>query len=184
MTYYTVKGLVKRGLPILILTCFIAVLVGQILSAEEQILVKYPAILIMVPVLMKIGGDTGGMLGARLSSALHLGFSVSLRKSPVVRNSFIAAAIVGLISTIFACVIVWFIDIYSGRYIPFYTLFVVGIFVYTLNLFIVYLTTVVLSLASHKYGLDPDDTVIPLVASLGDLSGVVGIFIAIVVLSL
>ena len=35
-----------------------------------------------------------------------------------------------------------------------------------------------IAFASHRFGIDPDDTVIPLIASLGDLVGVMGIFVA------
>lgn len=184
MTFYTVGGLIKRGLPILVITCFMAVAVGQILAAEETILIKYPALLIMTPVLMKIGGDTGGMLGCRLSSAFHLGFTGNIKNSPVIKNSLIAAVIVGFASTVFVCLVVWAIEIYSGRNTPVTMLFIVGMVVYAIDFFIVYSITVMLSFASHKYGLDPDDAVIPIIASLGDLAGVSGIFISIVILSL
>ncbi|MBW6496489.1 MAG: class II fructose-bisphosphate aldolase, partial [Burkholderiaceae bacterium] len=36
-------------------------------------LISMPVLLIMIPALIKIGGDTGSMLGARLSSAFHMG---------------------------------------------------------------------------------------------------------------
>ena len=182
MTYYTIGGLVKRGLPILILTCFMAVIVGQILGREEDILVSYPTLLIMLPVVMKIGGDTGSMFGARLSSAFHLGFSNKIRHNPVVRNNMIAVMIIGLVSSLFVCAAARLIDIYRGFDTPFAMIFAVSLCVYLLDVFFVYTMTVALSFASHRYGLDPDDTVIPVIASLGDLAGVVGVFIAAVLM--
>lgn len=94
--YYTVTGIIQRGLPVLLITCVMGIIVGQILNSREKSLISMPAILILIPSLIKIGGDTGSMLGARLSSAFHMGLGDNLRSNPVVRNSVIAASIVGL----------------------------------------------------------------------------------------
>jgi len=72
MTYYTIKGLVKGSLPVLFLTCFMAIIVGLLLRYQENVLIEYPTLLILMPVLLKIGGDTGSMLGSRLSSRFTL----------------------------------------------------------------------------------------------------------------
>lgn len=40
----------------------------------------------------------------------------------------------------------------------------------------------IISFASYKYGLDPDDTVIPVIATLGDIVGVAGILMALNIL--
>jgi len=184
MTYYTINGLIKRGLPILIITCFLAVGVGQIMGAEEHILVSWPTLLIMLPVLMKIGGDTGSMFGARLSSAFHLGFSNNIKDNPVIRNNLIAVLIIGFVSIVFVCIVAFLIDFYRGGHTPVLLLITVSACVYLIDVVFVYTMTIALSFISHRYGLDPDDTVIPIIASLGDLSGVVGVFIAVLLLYL
>jgi len=184
MSYYTVKGLVKGSLPVLFLTCFMAIIVGLLLRYQEDILIEYPTLLILMPVLLKIGGDTGSMLGSRLSSAFHLGLSRSIRNNPVVRNSVIAAIIVAVISSIFISLSVYAFNYLLGYGTSFLLIFGISLIVVLLDIFIVYATAVALSFLSHQRGIDPDDIVIPIVASLGDIVGVVGIMISIVIFGL
>ncbi len=182
MTYYKTKKLILRALPILIFTCFLSVLSGQILGLEEDILKKWPLFLILIPSLLKIGGDTGCMMGARLSSALHFGISKKIKNNPVVINNFIATLIIGFVSFLFVSIIVWIFCLFfnSKNIVPFKYILFCSSCVYILDIILVYITTIILSFLCHKYGYDPDDIVIPLTASLGDIAGVLGILISIV----
>ncbi|MFI5383005.1 MAG: magnesium transporter [Methanosarcina thermophila] len=155
-----------------------SILVGQILNSREESLISMPAILILIPSLIKIGGDTGSMLGARLSSALHMGLGDNLRSNPVVRNSVIAASIVGFISSISVSILVFLASNLFGFGMPLLTLLQISLIAVAIELAVVYSATVAIAFASHRFGIDPDDTVIPFIASLGDLVGVAGILIA------
>ena len=137
-----------------------------------------PAILILIPALIKIGGDTGSILGARLSSAFHMGLGDRIFRNPVVHNSVIAASIVGFVSSISVSVLVYFASKFMGFGMPFMTLLKISLIAVVIELIVVYSATVAIAFASHRFGIDPDDTVIPIIASLGDLVGVMGIFIA------
>jgi len=155
-----------------------SILVGQILNSREESLISMPAILILIPSLIKIGGDTGSMLRARLSSALHMGLGDNLRSNPVVRNSVIAASIVGFISSISVSILVFLASSLFGFGMPLLTLLQISLIAVAIELAVVYSATVAIAFASHRFGIDPDDTVIPFIASLGDLVGVAGILIA------
>jgi mgtE-like transporter len=154
------------------------IIVGQILNTRENSLLSMPAILILIPSLIKIGGDTGSMLGARLSSAFHMGLGDRIYRNPVVHNSVIAAAIVGFVSSISVSVLVFFASKFMGFGMPFLTLLEISLIAVVIELTVVYSATIAIAFASHRFGIDPDDTVIPIIASLGDLVGVMGIFIA------
>lgn len=176
--YYTINGIIQRGLPVLIITCIMGIFVGQILNSRENSLISMPAILILIPSLIKIGGDTGSMLGARLSSAFHMGLGDNLRSNPVVRNSVTAASIVGFVSSISVSILVFLASSFLGFGMPYLTLLEISLIAVVIELSVVYCATVAIAFISHRFGIDPDDTVIPLIASLGDLVGVTGIFIA------
>jgi mgtE-like transporter len=160
------------------------IIVGQILNTRENSLLSMPAILILIPSLIKIGGDTGSMLGARLSSAFHMGLGDRIHRNPVVHNSVIAAAIVGFVSSISVSILVFIASRLMGFGMPFLTLLEISVIAVTIELLVVYTATVGIAFASHRFGMDPDDTVIPLIASLGDLVGVMGIFVALHVLKI
>lgn len=182
--YYTVEGIVRRGLPVLSITCVIGIIVGQILNSRENNLLSMPALLVLIPALIKIGGDTGSMLGARLSSAFHMGLGDHIHRNPVVHNSLIAAAIVGLISSVSVSVLVWIASNLLGFGMAFLTLLQISLIAVCIELVVVYSATIGIAFASHRFGIDPDDTVIPFIATLGDLVGVTGIFIALGVLKI
>jgi mgtE-like transporter len=183
-SYYTVEGIIRRGLPVLTITCVMGIIVGQILNTRENSLLSMPAILILIPSLVKIGGDTGSMLGARLSSAFHMGLGDRISRNPVVHNSVIAAAIVGSVSSIFVSMLVFLASKLMGFGMPFITLLGISLIAVGIELSVVYSATVAIAFASHRFGMDPDDTVIPLIASLGDLVGVIGIFVALHLLNI
>jgi Permease, similar to cation transporters len=182
--YYTVNGIIQRGLPVLLIACIMGIFVGQILNSREKNLISMPAILILIPSLIKIGGDTGSMLGARLSSAFHMGLGDNLRSNPVVHNSVIAASIVGFVSSISVSILVFLASSFLGFGMPFLTILEISLIAVVIELSVVYCATVAIAFISHRFGIDPDDTVIPFIASLGDLVGVTGIFIALYMLDI
>lgn len=124
------------------------------------------------------------MLGARLSSALHMGLGDNLRSNPVVRNSVIAASIVGFISSISVSILVFLASNLFGFGMPLLTLLQISLIAVAIELTVVYSATVAIAFASHRFGIDPDDTVIPFIASLGDLVGVAGILTALHLLNI
>ena len=182
--YYTVGGIIKRGMPVLLITCVIGIIVGQILNSREKDLLSMPALLVLIPSLIKIGGDTGSMLGARLSSAFHMGLAGHISRNPVVINSVIAACIVGFISSLSVSVLVWLVSRLLGFWMPYLILLKISLIAVSIELIVVYSATVGIAFASHRFGIDPDDTVIPFIATLGDLVGVIGIFISLHILNI
>lgn len=177
MTYYTIEGIVKRGFPIIFFTSIIGILTGQILNLRMENLISMPIILLLVPALIKIGGDTGSMLGARLSSAFHMGLGGRIRRNPVVHNSVVATLIVGECAFIFLAFVVWVTGKVLGMGMDFISLLLFCIISGTFELLVVFSSAIIIAFASHRFGADPDDTVIPIIATLGDLVGVVGIFL-------
>lgn len=178
MTYYTIDSIVRRGLPILLLTSLLGLTAGQLMNSQLDNLVAIPTILLLIPALIKIGGDTGSMLGARLASAFHMGIGTTrIHKNPVVKNSVIAALIVGLSASVFLSVIAWMICIFGGgNYFGFFTIFRICIISSIFELIAVFSATIAIAFASHRFGIDPDDTVIPIIATLGDIVGITAIF--------
>lgn len=176
MTYYTIRGIVERGFPILAITSLIGIAAGQVLNIGMDSLISMPIVLILIPALIKVGGDTGSMLGARLSSSFHMGLGNQLYRNPVVRNSVLAALIVGLTASLFLSIVVWITGKALGIGIAYSTLLALCMIAGSFELIVVFTATVAIAFASHRFGVDPDDTVIPLIATLGDLVGVSGIF--------
>ncbi|MCD4703240.1 MAG: magnesium transporter [Methanosarcinaceae archaeon] len=177
MSYYTIGGIIRSSLPILILTSFIGLFAGQMLNIRLDELIALPTILLLIPALIKIGGDTGSMLAARLSSAFHMGLGTTrIHKNPVVRNSVAAAMIIGISASIFLSVAVWFVEGMANSPLSLLDLFMICTIAGFLEQIAVFSATIAIAFASHRFGLDPDDTVIPMIATLGDVVGITAIF--------
>ncbi len=176
MTYYTIRGIVERGFPILAITSLIGIAAGQALNIGMDSLISMPIVLILIPALIKVGGDTGSMLGARLSTSFHMGLGSQIHRNPVVRNSVLAALIVGLTASLFLSIVVWITGKALGIGIAYKTLLALCMIAGSFELVVVFIATIAIAFASHRFGVDPDDTVIPLIATLGDFVGVSGIF--------
>lgn len=177
MSYYTIRGIVRASAPILVLTSFVGIIAGQVMNTRLDNLISFPILLLLIPALIKIGGDTGSMLAARLASAFHMGLGTThIHKNPVVRNSLIAAFIVGIIASVVVSFLVWIAGHYLDTSLSFLIIFQLCIIAEIFELIVVYAATLGIAIASHRFGLDPDDTIIPIIATLGDLVGVLAIF--------
>ncbi len=47
-----------------------------------------------------------------------------------------------------------------------------------IDLIVVFAATIGMASLAHRYGLDPDDVVIPIITSVGDIVGIASVFVA------
>ncbi len=179
---YKVGNIVKTALPLLTFATLLGIASGVVLDTYEDFFLLSPGTLILVPVMIGLGGNLGSILGARLTSALHLGI-VELRiNDHLLRNNVIAILIVGLISFFAVGIFGQLFCLLFGFNSPGLIKMVLissisGIFL-TL---IISLTAILSAFLSYGYGLDPDDTTIPMVTSISDVFGILALFIVMVV---
>ncbi len=168
----------KTALPILTFASLLGIASGLVLDTYGDFLLMYPGILILVPVMIGMGGNIGSILGSRLTSALHLGI-VELRITDhLLRNNVIAIFIVGVISFFAVGVFGQLFCLLFGFKSPGLIKMILissisGIFL-TL---IISITAILSAFVSYGYGLDPDDTTIPMVTSISDVFGILALFI-------
>lgn len=181
---YNALKIMKNTLPLLTLCVFIGVSSGLILDTYSNMLYALPGLTILVPVVIGMGGNLGAILGARISSALHLGIIDLSPADPLLGNNLLATSIVGVLSFFITgvlghlfCVLIGFGSIGFVKMVLISTLSGV---ILTL---IVAITAVLSAFISYRHGLDPDDTTIPVVTSICDVFGVLALFgVAMVVL--
>ena len=178
MAYYTVTGIVKRGIPVLFVAAIIGTMAGQTLQARQELLINFSVLLILIPPLIKIGGDTGSILGARLSTALRLGLVDSIG-SVVVRNSVLACLLIGFAACLMLSVVVWVAATALNIDVAYGTLLKLTLVAGSIDIAVVFALTICIAFLAHRYGLDPDDVVIPITTSIGDIVGIVSVFVAI-----
>ena len=170
-------------LPVLVVLTAIELGSGIVLDTFESALLRYPTLLVLVPVTIGMAGNLGSILAARLSTALHLGLlSFDPEDQRLVGN---AVATIALAVTVFPLVGggAWLLQgVVGGTRLPVVTVVAVALTSGVVLAALAVVVTTVTTYAAYRFGLDPDDVVIPVVTNVCDVLGVVVLFGAVRVL--
>ena len=169
----------------LTLCVLIEIFAGQILQDRQETLFLFPIFLISIPVINGVGGNIGSVLGARLASGLHVGYiSISLKDKEMHEN-LLMSMLIGFITYVILSVTIYYIYSIALNYnnVPInlsllkFVSIVLGAGV--LLVCVVSIASVFTAFWSFKKGLDPDDMVAPVVTTVGDMMGIVFLFLLI-----
>lgn len=168
------RRIVRESLPVLGYAALMGILAGTVLSVRLEALVTSPALLVIVPPFIAASGALGGILSARLASALHLGLlsprplperRAALEGTLLVLFAVLGFAVVGLLGGLASAA--------TGLASP-GTLALMGVTLLA-GLFatgILFLVAYYAGTASYRFGLDPDNYGIPIVTSTMDFVGI------------
>jgi mgtE-like transporter len=153
---------------------------GLVLGRFERVLLRYPALLVLVPVTIGTAGNLGSVLASRLSTSFHLGtLSFAPTDEELAGN---AVATVALGATLFPVVGAgaWLLTAALGvGALPLATVVLVascsGLALAALAVGV----TLAATYAAYRFELDPDDVVVPVVTNVCDVLGVVVLFVAV-----
>ena len=176
---YSWKKIVKHSLPLLTLTILIEIIAGQILQGKQEALLALPVFLISIPVVNSVGGNIGSVLGARLASGLHVGYIQISIKDKEMHDNLIISILIGIVTYTILAIVIYFVSSFGNLIEDIALMEFVAILVLTgfLLICIVSLISVLTAFLSFKRGLDPDDIVAPVVTTVGDVMGIVFLFI-------
>ncbi|WP_425461909.1 magnesium transporter [Natronosalvus hydrolyticus] len=173
---WTIGHMVATMVPLLAGLSILQMVSGSVLESFEAVLLTNPALLILVPVQIGTAGNLGSIMCSRLSTQLHLGtFELALDNRDVRSNS---AAVLGLGLTVFTLVGVaaWAIGRVLGGSLTLLEVLTISLVSGTLlSLFVVVVSLLSVS-ASFRLGYNPDDTTIPVVTNVCDITGVLILF--------
>jgi mgtE-like transporter len=159
---------------------------GQLLNTQSEKLVLLPILLVCVPIINGIGGNLGCVLGARISSGLHVGYILPNFKGKELKQNVGVYFLLGIITYIIISIFIWIGIPLLGiktelSYMKFSSIL---LFAGGMLICLVILLVISTAILSFKKGLDPDNTVIPLVTSVTDLAGIACLIFAIGVIGL
>ena len=186
---YDWKKIVKHGIPLLTICACLEIFAGQILqgdlTGDNSILIRLPIFLISIPVINSVGGNIGSVLGARLASGLHVGYITISAKDKKMHENLITSILMGIFVYLLLSIIIYYSVLFGsihtehmiGLSLIEFTTIMVGAGV--LLVCIISLVSVLTAFWSFKKGLDPDDTVAPVVTTVGDTLGILFLFVLI-----
>ncbi|GAB3320881.1 ABC transporter permease [Haloplanus rallus] len=179
-TTWSVRAITRAMLPVLLILTLVELGSGLVLGRFESTLLRYPSLLVLVPVTIGTAGNLGSILAARLSTAFHLGtLSFAADDETFAGN---AVATVALAASIFPLVGLgaWGLTALAGSTnLPLPTVLAVSITSGLSLAVLAVLVTVVATYAAYRFELDPDDVVIPVVTNVCDVLGVVLLYLAV-----
>ena len=180
------RRIIEQSLPVLLMCLIFEIGAGIVIQQQQDSLVTYSVLLIMLPAFLNQGNALSGTLTSRLSSMIHLGTMepALVPKKPAFESFWV----------IYFCAIVTFAYIGLLSYgtsslisdnngLGFVTsmiiILVAGILATTILNFLSYYVAIL----ATRFGLDPDDHCIPITSSVMDLVGsmtlmlIIGLFI-------
>lgn len=174
----------RESLPVLVVSLLGGIFAGSVLGSGGMIdgFQRYPGLLLLLPAFLATRGNVYGALGARISSGLHQGlleprFRWDDRFVAAVTASFVNGIGISVFVGVLAWGILW---LFPGRD-PARLVELVGITFISGVLTSITLIGGLLALVflGYRHGLDPDNLIGPIVTTMGDVFGVVFLYVAI-----
>jgi mgtE-like transporter len=180
------RRIVFESIPVLVLAGTVDVLAGITIEKRLESFLAFPALFVLVPAFLEDSGSLGAILAARISTKLHLG---TLEPG---RGAWRVAADDVLLIYTYAVPVFVFLGTSSiivahvankaspGALDMLGVALLAGFFATTAAVVVGFYAAV----ATHRYGLDPDNHGVPMVTSSLDLLGALSLILAIVILGL
>ncbi|QAU13262.1 ABC transporter permease [Halorubrum sp. BOL3-1] len=173
---WSVRRIVRTMIPLLAALSVLQLVSGTVLETYEAVLLRYPALLVLVPVQIGTAGNLASITCSRLTTQLYLGTYELSPSNPALRAN--AAAVFGLAATVFGAVGVaaWAIGLALGGSLALGRVLLISLVSGMLLAVLVVVASVAAVEVSYRVGLNPDDTTIPVVTNVCDIAGVLILF--------
>ena len=176
------REIVRQSVPVLVVAALLDLVAGVIVEKRLDDLLAAEAVLILLPAFLGTAGALGGILSSRLSTQFHLGLddATPLPSRSSLRDMRGLVALAVPMFLVAAVVAHWAAEV-TGQTTPGLADLVVvtvlaGLVATVFVILVAYLTT----MASFRFGLDPDTYGIPMVTSSLDLVGAFTLILAMV----
>jgi len=173
------KVIFKDSLPVLVLCAAISVGAGLALEINAGLIRMLPGILVSIPSFNQINGAISSVFSSRISSALHIGtIKPIIHPTKTLTRNVFASLLLALMSFSSFSLIAWGFNSGIGTVVSGMLSFLAAITVAGLiTTSVLILLSVIFSYAAFRRNMDPDNIVIPVLTSIGDLLGIVLLFI-------
>ncbi|WP_255151801.1 magnesium transporter [Halorarius halobius] len=177
MARWTVRAIVRDMLPVLVVLTLVELASGLVLDTFQGTLLRYPSLLVLVPVVIGMGGNLGSILASRLSTAVHLGLLSFDPADDTLAGNALATALLAV--TLFPVVGAgaWLLQsLVGGARLPLGVVVFVATASGAVLAALAVVVTLVATYAAYRLGTDPDDVVLPVVTNTCDVLGVLVLF--------
>jgi mgtE-like transporter len=173
----------REALPILLVALVGGLFSGLVLEGLLESVERFPGLLVMVPVFLATRGNVYGALGGRISSGLHQGLiPPEFAWSERLVNAVAASLINGVTISVVIGVISWgALQLLGWPSAALSELVGIMLIAGTLTSIVLVFGLLAVLFAGYRLGYDPDNLVGPIVTTLGDVFGMLFLFVAVAV---
>ncbi|SDF83674.1 mgtE-like transporter [Halorubrum xinjiangense] len=173
---WSIWRIVRTMIPLLAALSVLQLVSGTVLETYEAVLLRYPALLVLVPVQIGTAGNLASITCSRLTTQLYLGTYELSPSNPALRAN--AGAVFALAATVFGAVGIaaWGIGLALGGSLALGRVLLISLVSGLCLAVLVVVASVAAVEVSYRVGLNPDDTTIPVVTNLCDIAGVLILF--------
>jgi mgtE-like transporter len=177
-----IHDIVTQGLSIMIICIIIEFVAGGFLSGmNEYFTVIIPALAIMTPPLLDLRGNVNGALASRLGTGLNAGLiKPRLRWTKEIKVNLLSSLILSFLASSTIGIISYGLNLLVGtKLIGLLNLLGIAIIAGVLSGIILAVITTVVAVFTFVHGWDPDNVVAPLMATVGDFTTIISLFMAV-----
>ncbi len=174
----------RQTLPVLFVALLGGLFAGMVLEGLLESVERFPGLLVMVPVFLATRGNVYGALGGRIASGLHQGLiPPTIEWNERLVNAVIASFVNGITISIVIGFISWIaLQLLGWPSATLYELVGIMLIAGVLTSVVLIFGLLALIFAGYKHGYDPDNLVGPIVTTLGDIFGMLFLFVAVFVI--
>jgi mgtE-like transporter len=174
----------RQALPVLFVALFGGLFSGLVLEGMLESVERFPGLLVMVPVFLATRGNVYGALGGRIASGLHQGLiSPEFEWNERLVNAVTASFINGIAISVVIGFLSWgALQLLGWPVAPLYELVGIMLIAGTLTSVVLIFGLLGLLFTGYNAGYDPDNLVGPIVTTLGDIFGMLFLFVALLVI--
>jgi mgtE-like transporter len=167
------REILIESTPILLMTGLLGLWAGQILGGRLEGFITMVGLFTLIPPFLEDGGAIGGIVAARLSSKLHMGvLEIGRIPQVAVLRNFFTMHVLGIFIFSLLGVFAYVINFTFGLSTPgLITLVTITLVAGQIMILILNLVSYYSSVIAFKFGLDPDNVVIPIITSFMDVAG-------------
>lgn len=173
----------RESVVILAVSLLGGLFAGGVLGTDgmTRVLQDYPGLLLLLPAFLATRGNVYGALGARISSGLHQGLvPPGLTWNRRLVNAVTASFINGVSISLFIGFTSWLIlQVLGKQSAPLPEILGVVLVAGVLTSVVMIIGLLALIFGGYRYGVDPDNLVGPIVTTLGDMFGVVFLYVGV-----
>jgi mgtE-like transporter len=174
---------IKEGTTVVIMSSIFGSVNGIFLSNMSRNLIQCPGVVVLYPALTNALGNIGSIVGSTTTTSMALGYVRSLVGE--VRNALGRVSqveVVALLMHVFFGVIAYLIVRPTTSDASFPSLGGVALFSNLSSFLLISLFAIVVAFLAFKWGLNPDNVVIPVITSMSDTVATLALFPALIIL--